>query len=385
MVMSETETPKKSDSKITKIPSIELMRILACLLVISAHCQLYAYDENVINPGRLFYSSIISDDVPIFFLITGFFFFKDVADDDGVFRIYIKKLCSFLINIWIPTVIFYLLYSIVEVSKGNDIWKSFFDLTIRFKGPDHLWYVTALLQFSILFPLFAFVCQNSKNRNNLRRIIILFSIIGSIISDVQVAMNVEYLDKDKAFGLPYYYIYLLIGYELSIYLRKEHKKSFILCMGVLLYIFGTGIKYGMQYFVTIRYGIYPSKFIWLQTTPCLITSTGFFIAIFSLNTLLTKSEILTKIINMIGKKTFYIYLFHYNVLFATYELRSRIIEANHGCTKLFDVILYYIESSIITFLISLVFAILFTLVYDTFIKKALNKIILTRINKNNNG
>ena len=104
--MNETETSKTKKNTGIKIPSIELMRILACLLVISAHCQLYAFENNEINAGRLFYSSIISDDVPIFFLITGFFFFKDVKDDNGVFSIYIKKLRSFLINIWIPTVLF---------------------------------------------------------------------------------------------------------------------------------------------------------------------------------------------------------------------------------------------------------------------------------------
>ncbi len=379
--MNETETSKTKKNTGIKIPSIELMRILACLLVISAHCQLYAFENNEINAGRLFYSSIISDDVPIFFLITGFFFFKDVKDDNGVFSIYIKKLRSFLINIWIPTVLFYLIYSIFEFSKGNNIWNSFFNLTIRFNGPDHLWYVTALLQFSILFPLFAFICQDDKNRNNLRRIIILFSIVGSIISDIQVGMNAEYLDKDKAFGLPYYYIYLLLGYELSLYLSKQHKASFILCLGVLLYIFGTSVKYGMQYFITARYGIYPSKFIWLQSTPCLITSTGFFIAVFSLNVLLTKNEIITIVVNWIGKKTFYIYLFHYYVLYATSEIRYKIIENNHGCTKLIDIILYYIESSIITFMISLIFALLFTLIYDVFIKKALNKLFIVKVKK----
>ena len=58
-------------------PSVELMRIIACLIVLACHCNLLL---NVSEPHafyRNFITGILCDGVTIFWMITGFFIFNN--------------------------------------------------------------------------------------------------------------------------------------------------------------------------------------------------------------------------------------------------------------------------------------------------------------------
>lgn len=79
-------------------PSIELSRLLACLIVIGVHTSLSAtITEHSWDASRLFFNCLLADGVAIFFMITGAFLFNNNYD---------KLLRKTFIHIIIPLVIF---------------------------------------------------------------------------------------------------------------------------------------------------------------------------------------------------------------------------------------------------------------------------------------
>ena len=62
-------------------PSIELSRLLACLIVIGVHTSLSAtITEHSWDASRLFFNCLLADGVAIFFMITGAFLFNNNYD-----------------------------------------------------------------------------------------------------------------------------------------------------------------------------------------------------------------------------------------------------------------------------------------------------------------
>ena len=55
-------------------PSVELMRIFACLVVVGVHTCLSAVSGDSVDKGRLFISCLLADGVAVFWIIMGFFF-----------------------------------------------------------------------------------------------------------------------------------------------------------------------------------------------------------------------------------------------------------------------------------------------------------------------
>ena len=56
-------------------PSVELMRIFACLVVVGVHTCLSAVSGDSVDKGRLFISCLLADGVAVFWIIMGFFLF----------------------------------------------------------------------------------------------------------------------------------------------------------------------------------------------------------------------------------------------------------------------------------------------------------------------
>lgn len=56
--------------------SVELARLIACLLVIGVHLSLNTVVDGGYDVSRLFSACLVADGVAIFWLISGFFIFK---------------------------------------------------------------------------------------------------------------------------------------------------------------------------------------------------------------------------------------------------------------------------------------------------------------------
>ena len=356
----------------TKNHSIELVRIIACLLVIMAHSQIGIVESNAIVSGRLALSTSIADDVPLFLLVTGFFFFGRIKSDTDIITTFPYKAKSFLSRVYIPTIV-YILISILYryftastplASIGDADWNYLGRFIFRLAPGDHLWYICTYMSFIFFFPMLAFVCQDEPGKNKLRRILLGIAIGGAVIGDVQYFFKMTMIDIDK-FLWGYCTIFLIIGYELSLFVRNfdgKQKKLFV--AGSVLYLIGFFIKFGLQNYMFTEYGYVNNRFRWLQCSPCFVTATGLFITVYALGTWIKQKSIPSRIINFVGSCTFAIYLFHMLVVSETGKWRGTLLEHLEGARTFFDAFAYYVSYSLAVFSITLVISIVFKYVVE---------------------
>lgn len=354
----------------SKSISIEFMRIVACVLVIMAHCQLAVNSGSILDKGRLFFSTVIADDVPLFFLIAGFFLFRKIQADSDILPTFKYRAKNFLFNIYIPTVIYILIHMVViaitqsgwtwgAVSSLN--WTMLTSFIFRMQPNNHLWYICTYASFIFFFPMLAFLCQDTPQKNKIRRTLLAVTTISFIIADIQYFLKQPFFDVQKIFW-SHPFAFLILGYELSVILPKLKAgalKRFI--AGIAIYIIGFSIKFGLQIYMFNQYGEINNRFRWLQCTPCLVTAVGLFIAIYSLEGFFQKHSIISRVIAFVGSTTFSIYLFHALVITKTRFIRDDIIKAFDYCASFSTTVAYYISYALIVFAISFVIA----LVFDT--------------------
>ena len=350
--------------------SIELVRIIACLLVIMAHSQLSVVEENAIVSGRLAFSTIIADDVPLFLLVTGFFLFGRIKSDADIIPTFPYKAKSFLSRVYIPTIvyilisIFYRHFTETQLPTSNFDWDYLWRFIFRLAPGDHLWYICTYMSFIFFFPMLAFVCQDNPQKNKLRRTLLAIAIAGAVVSDIQYFFKMSMFELDK-FLWGYCTIFLILGYELSLFIRKfDGRQKKLLAMGIVIYLLGFLIKFGLQNYMFSRYGYVDNKFRWLQCSLCFVTATGMFMTVYALGTWIKQNSITARIINYIGSCTFAIYLFHMLVLNSTWNFRGMLWRNFNHTMTLPDITAYYIVNSLAVFGITLAISIIFKYVVE---------------------
>jgi|GEM_PF-6395621 len=355
-------------------PEIELIRTIACLLVIMAHGQLLAIDGDTLYRGRLIYAAIIPDNVLLFFMITGFFFFTNVNSLSDIPKAYCHKIKKFITGIYLPTIVL-ILFSMLFNHFDNRITthlgisydlKYLTDFVFHFESNDHLWYIIAHMQLVVLFPLLALLCQKNILSITARRIILLSSFALFVFTDYEYYHQMHLYDEN-GFELVYYIFYLLIGYELSQFLtRYQSKYRYLLIAGITMYIPAYLAKCYLHIQMFYQYGINDSRFKWKETCLSVFTSIGLFLIIYSFKNRLLLHTKLCSFITWFGSKTFYIYLIHKLV---TNELRAIgyrdfILSLNHGGNRFIYCLPYYIEFDSTVIIISLSIAVLVTFIID---------------------
>ena len=364
--------------------SIELVRIIACLLVIMAHSQLSVVEENAIVNGRLAFSTIIADDVPLFLLVTGFFLFGRIKSDADIIPTFPYKAKSFLSRVYIPTIvyilisIFYRHFTETQLPTSNFDWDYLWRFIFRLAPGDHLWYICTYMSFIFFFPMLAFVCQDNPQKNKLRRTLLAIAIAGAVVSDIQYFFKMSMFELDK-FLWGYCTIFLILGYELSLFIRKfDGRQKKLLAMGIAIYLLGFLIKFGLQNYMFTEYGYGNNRFRWLQTSLCFVTATGMFMTVYALGTWIKQNSIPARIINYIGSCTFAVYLFHMLVIGATRTCQRDLIGKFNNAKTFFDTAAYYISFALVVFAISLIVAIIFKYVVEKPVEKLFSKKALSQ-------
>lgn len=179
--MTITEHKRKRDV------SIELCRIIACLMVISLHLSLEAINGNALNIQRQFVNSLFFDGATIFWIISGFFVFLSN---------YKKTLIKNVGRLYIPTIVIsiisYLVYDYYQVKNGviPSMRSVGLYLTVFFKGIislrnfapscSHLWYIYIYMMVQIISPLlkkFADFINENKKREIIYLITLFFILV----------------------------------------------------------------------------------------------------------------------------------------------------------------------------------------------------------------
>ena len=376
--MNKGERLKMPEIK-SKDHSIELVRIIACLLVIMAHSQLGVVESNAIVSGRLAFSTFIADDVPLFLLVTGFFLFGRIKSDSDIIQVFPYKAKSFLSRVYIPTIvyilisIFYRYFTEHLPSIANADWDYLGRFIFRLAPGDHLWYICTYMSFIFFFPMLAFVCQDNPQKNKLRRTLLGIAIAGAVLVDIQYFFKMSMFDLDK-FLWGYCTIFLILGYELSLFIRKfDERQKKLFAIGVITYLLGFFIKFGLQNYMFTEYGYVNNRFRWLQCSPCFITAIGMFITVYALGKIIKANSIAARIINYIGSCTFAIYLFHMLVIGATRTWQRELISKFDSARTFFDAAAYYISFALAVFGVALVVAIIFKYIVEKPVALAFSK------------
>ena len=320
------------DAKHERDYIVDIIRIIACIIVIGNHCCLQAFNEyySVVDWSRLFEKCFLTDGVPLFFMITGFFIVNG--------RNYKKIWKSTLVKVLLPTliyVIFVQVFYMFIVNKESFLWcikNCIYNL--NFQGIvrtvltgdlihinslcEHLWYIFSYVKIIIYVPIIWLLCKEENTSKLARRITIAFGIVSSLIIDIQRFYTIPGIGKIRVLELfDREIIYVLFGYEIFINKDKISNNKKIFCLSSIVFILINVLRYKLeQHYMVINsfYNIVGREnFIeWQYSIISMISGVSLFSLIYSGFTI--KSEKLKKIILFVSNKTFGIYLIHYILL-----------------------------------------------------------------------
>jgi len=320
----------KTDKFANRDFSIDLIRILACISVLATHLCLQAYNVywSQVDWSRIFEKCFLTDNVTLFFMITGFFLVNG--------RSYLKIWKSTIFKVLIPTLVYVLVAQVFVMfilNKETFSWciqnaitnlniQGIFrtiitgDLTHVNTLCDHLWYIFSYVKIIIWVPILWLLFKEDKVAILARRILIAFTVVSAIITDIQ-RFYVLPVGRIASFELiSRELIYVIIGYEL--FIRRDkikgNKKAFFI--GMLGFVLVNILRYkleNMYMVINNYYEIYGREnFIeWNYNSLAFFSSTFFFVAVYSLP--ITKMWF-KKVLVWLSDKTFGIYLVHYMLI-----------------------------------------------------------------------
>lgn len=358
--------------------SIDLVRVVACLMVIATHVCLQVLNPcfNRIDWSRLLEKSFVTDGVPLFLMITGFF----IANG----RSYKKIWKSTIVKVLIPSIIYILfsqIFYMYIINKESITWclkNSFNNLNIvgtlkcLVTGNtaninslcQHLWYIFAYIKIIIWIPILWLVCKEEKTSKLARRIIIAFGILSSIVTDAQRFVILPKIGAMEVFELvDREILYVLFGYELFVHKDKlKNKKVFLLSTIGFFIINFVRYKIESKYMSINSFTdiVGRENFIdWRYTSLSIISGILLFTGVYAFE---IKSKIFEKIILWLSDKTFGVYLIHYLILVKVDLYKFEKIEKFHL------EMIYLILGTIATFIVSVLIVYVFKILKELIIK-----------------
>lgn len=324
----ELNSDIKNTQKNKRDVTIEFIRVIACLIVIATHLSLQVYNvyDVQVDWSRLFQKCFLTDAVPLFFMITGFFLVNG--------RSYKKIWKSTAKKILLPTFIFVLFtqaFRLFLINKESFMY-CIQNLNFNIQGivecilkadvsylngiGDHLWYIFAYIRIVIWIPILWLVCKEEKTPKMARRIMIGLEILSLLLSDVQrfVTLPIGKIYTYNIIGKEI--LYVLLGYELFVHKDKIRKNKKVCLFSLMAFVIVNVIRYKieMQYMIINHYTdiLGRENFLdWNYTFLNIISATSLFMFLYTFE---IKNEKLSKLILWLSDKTFGIYLIHYIIL-----------------------------------------------------------------------
>lgn len=280
---------------------IDIIRIIACLMVIYMHSPLPNLDNNTISAIVTYATGPCN---ALFFMVSGALLIKSAPIDFNGFII--KRLK----RIFIPLLSWSIIYLITKVSIGTlSIKEAFFELCLfpfQATGCGYFWFMYVLMGCYILIPIISSWLTQAKHKN-IKKLLILWFVCSFIpIIDLRFSITDEY--NSWTYYFSGFFGFMLLGY----YLKKFTPATIILILcgflGILL----------LCVTLYIHPDFYYSEKLYFYTQPYIILIS---IAIFGLIKRHIKSK--SQWIQKIANATFGIYLMHSLVL--NYILKDNLI------------------------------------------------------------
>lgn len=286
---------------------IQVVRIIACLMVIMIHVSCFrfyegdylTFDWNIAN----IYDSLVRSAGPLFAIITGAIFL------DNNKRINVKKLlCRNIFKLIIIYIIWCLIYYIANSFIYN--YNPFTNFTYRIfiDYPFHFWYLVMIIVMYFFLPIFKKITEYN-DKKIIQYIIIVFIVLSTLNT---VALYNEVFPKFSILfnliniipfsSILYYWGYFFIGYYLDTYEIKKNNRIIIYLLGFLSIAFCAFITY-----YAYRYSGSLNEFAYGNFSPTTIFGGA---SIFLLIKQIYKQKKVSKILLFISDCTLGIFLIH---------------------------------------------------------------------------
>lgn len=151
-------TGQNPDSSKAHYPFLDIIRVIACFLVILLHVAAMRFDN--FYPGwnfALFYNSLARMAVPLFFMLSGFLLLN--ADISSLRRFYLRRYVRILVPFLTVCVFYYFTPLYRDYGPGQYleyIYSHYVDY--------HLWYVYALIGLYLALPFFIRIVSGVDGR-----------------------------------------------------------------------------------------------------------------------------------------------------------------------------------------------------------------------------
>lgn len=294
--------------------NIELLRIIACVYVICIHLlPTYAFRNGTQDYAIFIFKALNRVAVPSFFVITGFFWDskKSVVAQYKHFVVRVLVPTGMTIigaGVFLPILLHYVLGMEETILTIPAMLKLIFSGRLeQFPFCFHLWYIVELVKCYLALPVLQLLCSEDRHIRRVRHYLMgLFFVGGILLFSLKLSFPVVLADVFTFVPITIYMWFVLAGYELRVWMECHTYRKLYCWFGLALYLFFSSITCFFTWTgeATISDALVEQYYHYAFFSVVFATI-GFVLFILYLP---IKREI--RMITVLGKATFGIYLIH---------------------------------------------------------------------------
>lgn len=316
-----------------KDPAVELARIFGCLLVVGVHCWINNFGVAIQSKSGTYIACIFTDGVAVFWIISGFFMYKNYSYKQTLKRTIKSIVIPMLL---LSAVMFFVLNNYLNgngwhfILHSRDDYKWILNSLLIWTNPvdrlGHFWYLYVYILLMLCSPVIAAFIKYLEEDTKREKLFLVLTFLLLVWNDLSNNQMGRFEHHAFAGAFPAA-IESVWGYLLYKYRDRLRKRRYIfISVGAFLglNVLRMAIQLGRYHRIqdTATYILYWFSSIGLLCAICVIVFS--FAAIHS-----RKATVVNRVICWLASYTFSIYLLHpvVNSFLDMYEVRSRLSEA----------------------------------------------------------
>mgnify|MGYP000251421023 FL=1 len=316
-----------------KDPAVELARIFGCLLVVGVHCWINNFGVAIQSKSGTYIACIFADGVAVFWIISGFFMYKNYSYKQTLKRTIKSIIIPMLL---LSAAMFFVLNNYLNgngwhfILHSKDDYKWILNSLLIWTNPvdrlGHFWYLYVYILLMLCSPVIAAFIKYLEEDTKREKMFLVLTFLLLVWNDLSNNQMGRFEHHAFAGAFPAA-IESVWGYLLYKYRDRLRKRRYIfISVGAFLglNVLRMAIQLGRYHRIqdTATYILYWFSSIGLLCAICVIVFS--FAAIHS-----RKATVVNRVICWLASYTFSIYLLHpvVNSFLDMYEVRSRLSEA----------------------------------------------------------
>lgn len=316
-----------------KDPAVELARIFGCLLVVGVHCWINNFGVAIQSKSGTYIACIFADGVAVFWIISGFFMYKNYSYKQTLKRTIKSIIIPMLL---LSAAMFFVLNNYLNgngwhfILHSKDDYKWILNSLLIWTNPvdrlGHFWYLYVYILLMLCSPVIAAFIKYLEEDTKREKLFLVLTFLLLVWNDLSNNQMGRFEHHAFAGAFPAA-IESVWGYLLYKYRDRLRKRRYIfISAGAFLglNLLRMAIQLGRYHRIqdTATYILYWFSSIGLLCAICVIVFS--FAAIHS-----RKATVVNQVICWLASYTFSIYLLHpvVNSFLDMYEVRSRLSEA----------------------------------------------------------